>query len=581
MKLFIKGSGEVTLTQRNYVATGGQASVYVKDGVAYKIYTDPKDTIPEAKFQALSSIKDPAVIKPDKLLLNEKKVPTGYTMVAVSDNLSLCQLFTRTFRERNNVTNDHIIDIAAKLRTHVANVHAAGIIIVDLNELNLLVPKTFDDVGLIDVDSYQTQGYPATVIMPSVRDYSARSADFSPLSDWYSYGVLAFQLFIGMHPYKGSHPAAAAIPKDQQMVFRMKQHLSAFHPEARLPKCCYPMDVIPPHFRQWMHAVLQDGKRLPPPDPKSIAALIVQQVIAQPLISGGNITLNEILDLEGWSLVSYAESGGSTIALTSKGGFLRTIVNGRAVSEVSAPTISAASTIVGFTPKMNHPVSLNVSRGQVTFNNHDRRTSQVTTFTAQEIARAGNRFYVRNGTRVLEVEFAEMPSNTVVTASHTVANVMEMASRLYEGVAIQSMIGSVFVSVFPKSKFGAQVRIPELDSYKVIDAKFEGGVLMVVGAKTGKYDRLVFRFDEDYQTYDLRKVEDISASYGINFVTLESGVCVCLNEEEKIEAFSAKKDAKGIKLIEDSALGSDIRLMIVGGKVGFERAGKIYQMTMK
>lgn len=581
MKVFVKGSGEVQLTQRNFVATGGQASVYIKDGIAYKIYLDPKDTIPEAKFAALSAIKDPAVIKPDKLILNEKKVPTGYTMAAVSDNLSLCQLFTKAFRDRNNVTNDHIIDIAAKLRTHVSNVHAAGIIIVDLNELNLLVPKTFDDVGLIDVDSYQTQGYPATVIMPSVRDYSVKSADFSPLSDWYSYGVLAFQLFIGVHPYKGSHPAAATTPKDQQMIYRMKQHLSAFHPEARIPKCCYPMDVIPSHFRQWMHAVLQDGKRLPPPDPKSIAALVVQQVLAQPLISGGNITLNEILDLEGWSLVSYSESGGKSIALTSKGKLLRTTINGQTVSEVSASPAGGTTTLVGFTPKLNNPVSISLSKGQVTFIDHVRRTSQTTAFAAQEISRAGNRFYVRNGARVLEVDYAEMPSNTVVTASHVVANVMEMASRLYEGVAIQNMIGSIFVSVFPKTKFGAQVRIPELDGYKIVDAKFEGGVLMVVGAKTGRYDRLVFRFDPDYQTYDLRKVEDISASCAINFVTLESGVCVCLNEEEKIEAFSAKKDAKGIRLIEDSALGSDLRLMVVGGKVGFERAGKIYQMTMK
>ena len=40
MKVFIKGSGEINLTQQHYVATGGQASVYIRNGVAYKIYIE-------------------------------------------------------------------------------------------------------------------------------------------------------------------------------------------------------------------------------------------------------------------------------------------------------------------------------------------------------------------------------------------------------------------------------------------------------------------------------------------------------------------------------------------------------------
>jgi len=158
--------------------------------------------------------------------------------------------------------------------------------------------------------------------------------------------------------------------------------------------------------------------------------------------------------------------------------------------------------------------------------------------------------------------------------------VLENASHLYEGAVIQNMLGSVFVSLFPKSKTGYQIRIPELDRYKIVDAKFDSGVLMVVGAKDGRYDRHVFRFDEDFATYDLRTIPDITPT-GLNFVTLASGVCVSITEEEKIEAFSAKKGSQGLKVVEDPAVGNNMRLLKVNGKVGFERGGKIYQMSLK
>jgi hypothetical protein len=582
VKVFIKGHGSVELTNKHYVAAGGQASVYVKDRIAYKIYTDPKNAIPEAKFQALAPITDADVIKPTNLIL-EGTTPIGYTMTAVEDSYSLCQLFTKTFRDRNNVTNDNIIHVVDELRKHVANIHAAGIVVVDLNELNILVGKALKQVFMIDVDSYQTPGFPATVLMPSVRDHSVKSNQFTALSDWYSFAVLSFQLFIGVHPYKGSHAPTESIAKDQRMGHRMKHNISAFLPEVSLPKCCYPLSAIPPHFSAWMKAVLQEGKRLAPPDVTGVPVIVVQPTPVAPLVTSGNVVIKEIMDLDAWSLVSYAESGGRTIALATNGKHRRIIVDGRVIAETPAPPAGSITTLVGFTPRMNNPISLSLKKdGTVNFFDEGRKSFEQAPFTAQQISKAGDRFYIKNGTRVCELEFVESTTAaTSVNASRQVADVMEQASQLYEGVAIQNMIGSVFVSVFPKSKFGYQVKMPQLDGYKIKDAKFEGGVLMVVGAKGGKYDRLVFRFDPDYQTYDMRVVSDVPAATEVNFVTLASGVCICLNEEEELEAFSAKKDAAGMKVVSDSALGGDVHLMHVQGKAGFERAGKIYGVSLK
>jgi DNA-binding helix-hairpin-helix protein with protein kinase domain len=280
VKVIVKGQGAVDLGQQHFVATGGQASVYIRDGVAYKIYTDPSAAIPADKFHSLAAIQDPCVIKPSQLLLSPKNVAIGYSMDAVAESWSLCQLFTKAFRDREHVTNDHIVDLASKLRGHISNVHAAGVVIVDLNELNLLVSKAFDETYLIDVDSYQTKGYPATVIMPSVRDWSSKG--FSELSDWFSYGVLAFQLFVGVHPYKGTHPASASVEQDKRLEHRMRNHISAFRSDVRLPKCCYSFDAIPQTFRDWLKAVLDEGKRVAPPDPKGgpVAAILTTAVRA-------------------------------------------------------------------------------------------------------------------------------------------------------------------------------------------------------------------------------------------------------------------------------------------------------------
>ncbi|MFA6235616.1 MAG: hypothetical protein WC824_15715, partial [Bacteroidota bacterium] len=93
------------------------------------------------------------------------------------------------------------------------------------------------------------------------------------------------------------------------------------------------------------------------------------------------------------------------------------------------------------------------------------------------------------------------------------------------------------------------------------------------------YDRLIFRFDAD-DTYDLRVVQDITPA-GLNFVTLDTGVCVCLTEEEKLELFKSSKGHPAVKVVEDRVLGSDMRLGKQNGMVLFSRGNKVYRLRMK
>lgn len=569
MKVFVKGRGEVTLTQTNFVAQGGQASVYQRNGLAYKVYSDPKDAIPEAKFSELARIDDPNVVRPEDLLLDEKSAqPVGYTMRYLSDTYALCQLFPKAFRDRSGLMPDKVQKLVEKLLERVTSVHRAGALIVDLNELNVLASQGLDDLFMIDVDSYQTAGFKAEVIMPSVRDWSVKPAQFSTLSDWFSFGVLAFQLYIGVHPYRGTHASSAGVPVAERLEHRMRQHISAFDPAVSLPKICPPLNVIPSQMREWMLAVLQEGKRLPPPDPRTQSPVTVATRPVSVRLFGAGLDVAELYSFE-HTVLDYAESGGKQVVVTAGGVFL----NGRRV--LAGPQAMA---LAGFSPKLDSPLSVGLNRGQVTVT-WLQGGSFVLPFPANELARGVGGIYVRSRDKVFELEITETAGKPVVTG-RVVANVLESASRLFEGCVVQSMLGSAFVSLFPRARAGYQKRITELDAYRVMDAKFQRGVLMVVGAKAGRYDRLTFRFDETFSNYDVHAVEGIAPA-GLNFVVTANGICVFVTEDEKIEAFPAAMGPRPIRVVEDPSIGGDMKLLNIGAGVGFARDEKIYSMRLR
>ncbi len=605
MKVFLQGHGEVSLTQNDFVATGGQASVYVQGGMAYKVYTDPKDAIPAEKFHALSTITDPAVVKPKTLLLDGRGTRIGYAMDAVTAPHSLCQLFTPAFRDRHKVGAEKIPRVAAKLRSHVQAVHQAGIVVVDLNELNILVPDTFDETFLIDVDSYQTSQFPATVIMPSVRDWSTKK--FSAESDWYSYAILAFQLFVGAHPFKGSlkHPEIGAVPKDGRLEWRMRRNLSAFRKEASLPPCCPPLSSIPGHFKDWLEAVLDGGLRLPPPDPGALPAPMPVRAPPRALSSEGEL-LVELQSDAGQFIAGYDDSllllrkDGVPTVMQASGFGLRASGSESGSGSGRPPTadprppswsgawmadLGTGQTCIGRTPKMNHPVAFCLQGETLTFYDFERQTTEAAPLYVNEIAKSGERFYVRSGSGVYELGLSERPSRILVTTSQKVADVLPRASRLFEGCAIQSLLGSTFVSLFPRTKAGYQVRMAELDGVKVLDAKFQackgGGALCVLGARAGKYARFVFRFDEDYAGYDVRVVDDVEPDL-LNFVVLpHSGVAVLLGHEDVLEVFVAVRGKTLLRQIQSPLLGADLRLVRVGDGIGFTRGNELYRLRLK
>ncbi len=256
MRVVVEGR-EVRLGRDHFVGSGGEGTVYARDGVAYKVFFDPAAAVDDTRIRELAKIEDPHVIAPDKIVRDTTGQTIGHTMAFLADHIPFCRLFTRTFRDQAGIGPQVILHLCRSLQQSLAAVHAAGITVVDMNPMNLLVSPDLREVFLIDAGSWQTPSRDATAVLDAVRD---RHADqFGPGSDWFAFAVVTFQAFIGIHPFRGTHPVVKGLDA------RMNAQLSVLEPEVKIPKICYAFDEIPAAWRAWYRRVFADGERSPPP----------------------------------------------------------------------------------------------------------------------------------------------------------------------------------------------------------------------------------------------------------------------------------------------------------------------------
>src|SRR5689334_16307681 len=263
-RYFVRSRGEIRLGKTEFKAQGGEGAVYIKGANAYKIYSDPSRCITQPKIDELSALVQPNIIRPLELIVDSRNRPVGYSMRAVGKAHSLCQLFPKAFRQRNNLTPELTLRLVRQLQTGVSHIHSRGILLVDLNEMNFLVSADFKELFFIDVDSYQTASFAATVLMESVRDRHAKV--FSSDTDWFSFAVVSFQMLVGIHPFKGTYAAFQHLADNAtKLDARMRANISVLHQGVSVPAACLPFSVIPPNYLDWYRAVFEQGRRLPPP----------------------------------------------------------------------------------------------------------------------------------------------------------------------------------------------------------------------------------------------------------------------------------------------------------------------------
>ncbi len=560
MKLHLDDGSRVVLHQADFVAAGGQGAVYAKGDTAYKIYSDPAATLSEEKLRELAAIRSPRVIRPLALLHDRKSGrPVGFTMRFVRDAIPLAQLIPRGFKERNGIRQDAVLRLIGALREGVEAAHAAGVLIVDLHELNLLTDRRFRELWFVDVDNWQTPRHPARAVLESVRDPHAPAPCVG--SDWYAFAILAFQLLVGLHPFKGRHPKVRALAD------RMRLDLSVLDPSVRVPAAAAPFDTIPVQLLDWFRAVFQEGHRDAPPTnlrpaPKVAGKTVVPRVKTAPT---GALSARELASFP-TPIVAVAGEEGLLVVLTQDALF----VDGRRLP-LSLGTRGARDLIL--LPKTQRPILVG-AEGELLDALRDQPIPL--SLRVDEVVVAGSRVVVRTRDKLVELDFLETRGGVVVS-SRVIASVLEHATHLFPGVAVQNLLGATWLHWLTAPGTCPSLHVPDLDGRRIVDARADGSVAALLVAGKKGYDRWIVRRDEAAGTYDVRVSRDVGPTE-LDLTCLSSGVAVA-RVEDGLEAFRARPGKGDVRhVFADGMTGG--RLGKRGRQVLLSRGERLFALSL-
>jgi len=560
LSIQVKSKGPIILTDKDYIAAGGEAAVYKKGNTAYKIYHDPSKMISDGKIKELQVITSPTVLKPQDIILHNNKT-IGYIMSFVTNTHPICKLFTKTFRDKNNLEPKDIVDVVKKIQETIQKIHRDGCLIVDLNELNLLASKDFKDVYFIDVDSYQTKSYPATAIMESIRDRQVKGNQFTTSSDWFSFAVIASQLYLGIHPYKGRHPNYK--PGDWSQ--RMDDGISIFDSKVTLPRTCYDFSVIPKAHYDWFQDIFVKNMRSIPPLPdESLILIPISQF--KVIESTGDFDVSEKWEYPDPVLMAYNYGGADFIVTTKK------IYD----DQKEYKKIPLEKGKVGFCNSGDEffPATCYLRDDNLAFFAPDKTVPVLGGVKSQDFMMRNDHIYSLWDEKIIEYSIMKT-STKFILSSKQVCNASDTTTKFFDGVIFQDLLGKQFITLpFEPGKCIFKL-IKELDGYRVLEAKSERNIVIALTEKGGSYHRFIFTFNDSYSDYKLRIEDDVSYC-AVNFTVKPNGVCILATDTE-VQIF---KDDK-IKKITNAPFDATNKLMNRRGDVFFIDGNKIFSIKAK
>lgn len=558
MDIFVNGQ-KISLTQKNFVAKGGEGSIFKRDTVAYKVYEDLNKMVPLEKLKELKVLDHPSIVKPIDVLFNEKKHAIGFSMDWIGDdNAALCKLFTNTFRESNNINDAMTLALVENIKRTTHYIHEHNCLIVDGNELNYLVAPDFVTPYFIDINCWQTKNFPASAIMPSIRDWTTDT--FTSLTDWFSFAIVTFQLFTGIHPFKGKH-------KDFRMNDfrgRIMRNMSVFNPQVSFPQNVRDFNLIPGAYKDWYYQLFENGKRTPPPVLPGEAGKVQVKVIL--IKSTNNFEISQVKDYD--SDILY-HNGLTEITKTKNKIWIRKTDYD---TEPGEELLLASEYQVPILVKIINKCLL-----LKTLDNTYKIKPININCTDKMII--DNTLYIRNEEKLIQFDFAVMGTMIIPTIK-TVWTIEPLSSQLFSNMVVQSVLGRTYFAIPNPSKGMFHiVAVPDLDKYKIIDAKYENQVCVLMLNLNGVYKRCVVKFNDAFNKYKIR-IEDSVDYEAINFICLTQGVCISIYSDT-VEIFFNKFDKDDIKKVSDPQVDSSMRLCKDGTKVRFFQGKTLYDFSMK
>ena len=561
-KVFVRGGKAVNLTDREFIAQGGEGAVYGRGDVAFKIYADPAKMIPEPKIRELAALDRPNILRPLDVLLDEKNRPVGFTMKWVREAGPLCRLFTTAYRQRIGMTEAAAALLADRMREAVAAVHAAGCLMVDGNPFNYLVDRrdrTTPD--LIDVDSYRTPGFPATAFTPAVRD--PLTDEFTEMTDWFAFAVVICQLFVGIHPFKGSHPDF----KKTDLAGRMEAGISILNPRVKLPPAARPLDEIPSAYRDWFAAMFERGERSAPPHRVGQPAKPSRTRADRQVAGTDRLEIAPVATFDA-PVLWHRIQAGVPVTATAEAVFIQ----GQRYGARSGDELLLS-------PRKLIPVLARREDGRLQLQTASGSAIPFPAVAADRLTVVDNTLFVFGEGRLTEIGLSETGKGPVASV-RSAWPVLPHATELFPGVLFQNALGRPFLRLLQPQPAGPaacpEFPVPELAGYRIVDARAEGAVCGVVAHRDGRCDRFVFRLDGERNRYDARVETDVEPG-AVNLVTLENGIAVAAGESGEWEIFAASPDRLDVRRVRCDA---PLRLFREGTAVMGVAGKTVYRVQM-
>lgn len=258
------GKTAVDLADDALLGVGGEARVYRWGDVAVKLWHPdvPALDARRAKIAAFPSGLPVEVVGPRELVRDRSGHVLGFTMPVVESADEVGRLSQRAWRE-GTIPNSTVTALFRSLRAVLSDLHGRGVVVGDLNDGNVLFSGSRP--WLIDADSMQWDGFPCTVAHERFLDprlYGvdlARSAVFTPESDWYAYAVMLFASLLYVHPFGGIHP------RFPTLLRRAEARHSILGPDVRIPRGAVHYHVLPEDLLGWFEEVFARDRRQPIP----------------------------------------------------------------------------------------------------------------------------------------------------------------------------------------------------------------------------------------------------------------------------------------------------------------------------
>jgi hypothetical protein len=572
MKVYIRGS-EVNLSDNNWLTGGGEGSIYELPGHHFpdgsrliKIFTNKKNATPIKKIKELEVLNLPNIMRPLLPVLNKNKSPIGFLMKEVVPHHVLCQLYTSTFWKKHGVSLNKIIELIQNLEQTFKFIHSNKCLVVDANDFNFLVDKTdITSPYFIDVDSYKTPSFAPTAITDTIKDWQANN--WTVNSDWFSFAILACQLLVGIHPFKGTHPKFP----NRDIIKRMMANVSIFNKDTKVPMSTRNLDNIPNSYKDWFIQLFEMGQRHEPPDIFGVLNFTFKDAALTYGLDEKKLDIESI-----WSttndILSYTYRNEQDIVGTKEHFFIQDKTYFVRYSDAQVVSVG----------KRKIPVAIGTDKGYLKICRLDTLTDLPLNIKARAVMVVDNTPIVISGNKVLEVCLTELSDRVIASCGANQGAIIRYA-QILNGTIYQNILGKPHFTFFVKDKGKLLQHIkylPELEGYKVVDGKYENQVLSVMAYKDGQYAHFLYTFYDNFSAYGCHPRLDVDLN-SINMTVLDSGLILQIIEEGILEVFKKSNISSNYSRIEDKNINLRMRLCHKKEDARFFDGQTLYSMSMK